>query len=198
MHDEISGWVSTDGDEQPGLLEERWMAYDDRSVGGTTWIDEQGQQKIARKAELVPIQTIVSDKYMTLLPEYYLRGQRLQSNVPVYEYTQFQAQNVPASTLFVTISGNSGLTEEYLYSLLLHQGERRYRILTGSMDVKNTVRIHRCQHPKNSDKLITVHSGEGIHVVRKGKAGHINYLEPDHYTLNDDAYLLVDMGTNCR
>jgi type I restriction enzyme M protein len=196
MHDEISGWVSTDGDEQPGLLEERWMAYDDRSVGGTTWIDEQGQQKIARKAELVPIQTIVSDKYMTLLPEYYLRGQRLQSNVPVYEYTQFQAQNVPASTLFVTISGNSGLTEEYLYSLLLHQGERRYRILTGSMDVKNTVRIHRCQHPKNSDKLITVHSGEGIHVVRKGKAGHINYLEPDHYTLNDDAYLLVDSGTH--
>lgn len=29
MHDEISGWVSTDGIEMPGILETRWLKYDD-------------------------------------------------------------------------------------------------------------------------------------------------------------------------
>lgn len=90
------------------------------------------------------------------------------------------------------VSGNSGLTEEYIYSLLLHPGERKYRLLTGSMDVANAIRIYRCQHPKNAERLINVYTGEAIHVVRKGKAGHINYLESGDYTLNDDAYLLIE------
>jgi len=196
MHDEISGWVSTDGEEMPGLLEERWLSYEDRETNGTSWLSEQGQTVTARKAELIPIETILADKYLSLLPEYYLRGQRPDEDVPTYVYTGYQARDVPASTLFRVISGNSGLTEEYLYSLLLHDGEKKYRLLTGSMDVTSAIRIHECQHPKNSAKLITVYSGEAIHVVRKGKAGHVNYLEPDDYTLNDDAYLLVDKKTH--
>jgi len=64
------------------------------------------------------------------------------------------------------------------------------------MDAAKAIRIHRCQHPKNPEKLIAVYSGEAIHVVRKGKAGHINYLATDDYTLNDDAYLVVDKKTH--
>lgn len=72
-HDEISGWVSTEGDEMPGLLEERWMIYDDSSSNGTKWMTEKGISVKLRKGELIKIKKIIDDKYLTLLPEYYLR-----------------------------------------------------------------------------------------------------------------------------
>ena len=72
MHDEISGWVSTDGIEMPGILEERWLTYDD-SQNETVWIDEKGISQKARKGGKIDISKITSDHYITLLPEYYLR-----------------------------------------------------------------------------------------------------------------------------
>lgn len=73
MHDEISGWVSTEGEEMPGVLEERWMKYDDSKENGTEWIDEKGVELKSRKAEFIYIEKILNDKYITLLPENYLR-----------------------------------------------------------------------------------------------------------------------------
>ena len=73
MHDEISGWVSTAGEEMPGVLEERWMQYDDSKENGTEWIDERGVVIKTRKAEFIDIGKILNDKYVTLLPENYLR-----------------------------------------------------------------------------------------------------------------------------
>lgn len=72
MHDEISGWVSTDGIEMPGILEERWMNFDD-SDGSSSWIDEKGITCTARKGGYVSMESITSDNYCTILPEYYLR-----------------------------------------------------------------------------------------------------------------------------
>lgn len=74
MHDEISGWVSTDGIEMPGILEKRWMKYDDSEKGKeAVWIDEKGIEQKARKGGNIDIKTILEDHYITLLPEYYLR-----------------------------------------------------------------------------------------------------------------------------
>ncbi len=73
LHDEISGWVSTDGDEMPGILEERWMKFDDLKTKGTEWIDEKGIKRKLKKGGFISISKILSDKYITLLPEYYLR-----------------------------------------------------------------------------------------------------------------------------
>ena len=73
MHDEISGWVSTEGEEMPGVLEERWMQYDDSKENGTEWVDEKGVEIKTRKAEFIDIGKILNDKYVTLLPEKYLR-----------------------------------------------------------------------------------------------------------------------------
>lgn len=73
MHDEISGWVSTNGDEKPGILEERWLSFDDSSKSGTTWIDETGQKTKLRKGGPIPISRINAKTYYCLLPEYYLR-----------------------------------------------------------------------------------------------------------------------------
>ena len=114
----------------------------------------------------------------------------------ICEYEKYQAVDVPVNEIFDFVSGNSGLTEEYIYSLLDNPKEKEYDVLTGSVDVNNSLKVFKCRHPKNSNKLIKVYSGEGIHVVRKGKAGHINYLENGKYTLNDDAYLIYLKNSN--
>lgn len=103
---------------------------------------------------------------------------------------QFQAKDILLSKIIDYLSGNSGLTDEYLYSQLQSDFERKYLILTGSTDYSIKRYIHRCKHPKNSIKLINVIEEKPvIHVVRKGKAGSIKYFEAGYYTINDDAYL---------
>lgn len=72
MHDEISGWVNTEGEEKSGLLESRWLIYDD-TENPSTWVDEKGAKQIMRKGGKISIQQISNDNYDTLLPEYYLR-----------------------------------------------------------------------------------------------------------------------------
>ena len=72
-HDEISGWVSTEGEEKAGKLEERWLHFDDSGTNGTEWTTEKGEKVKMRKGGFMKIQTILNDKYLTLLPEYYLR-----------------------------------------------------------------------------------------------------------------------------
>jgi len=73
MHDEISGWVSTEGDEMPGKLEEFWLKLDDKKTKGTEWIDEKGKVKNLRKAGFISIDLITKDKFFSLIPEKYLR-----------------------------------------------------------------------------------------------------------------------------
>jgi type I restriction-modification system DNA methylase subunit len=73
LHDEISGWVSTDGDEMLGLLEERWLKFDDYKSNGSVWVDERGIKKKLRKGGFIKINQIINDNFATLLPEYYLR-----------------------------------------------------------------------------------------------------------------------------
>lgn len=72
-HDEISGWVSTEGEEKKGLLEERWLKFDDKRKKGTTWIDEKKEVQSLRKGGKIKIRSILKDKYLTILPEFYLR-----------------------------------------------------------------------------------------------------------------------------
>ncbi len=123
--------------------------------------------------------------------------QHIKNLTLAIEYQKYQAMAVPTSEILSSISGNSGLTEEYIYTLINTRAERKYSLLTGSMDVFNTLMIPMCLRPNSPDKDITVYQGEGIHVVRKGKAGCVNYLPFGNYTLNDDAYILRKKN-NCK
>ncbi len=60
-----------------------------------------------------------------------------------------------------------------------------------TIGANHMVQIYQCQDPKNASRKIKVISDEGIHIVRKGKAGHINYLPCGDYTMTDDAYILT-------
>jgi type I restriction-modification system DNA methylase subunit len=84
LHDEISGWVSTEGDEMVGKLEDAWLKYDDASIGGAKWINEKGEtvklrkggfihQSEIQKPEFENPETKELESRYCLLPEYYLR-----------------------------------------------------------------------------------------------------------------------------
>ena len=74
LHDEISGWVNTDGEEMEGILEERWLSFDDSDTNGSDWIDDNGVKiKNMRKGGFISITSINQDNFYNLLPEYYLR-----------------------------------------------------------------------------------------------------------------------------
>ena len=191
MHDEISGWVSKTGDETKGALEQRWMNFDDSDSNGTEWMDEKGNNVTKRKAGWIGTDAVLADKHCMLLPEYYLRSSQMVQNDPVVEYDEYQAKDIHCKELFDVMGGNSGLTEEYLYSLLTYKGDKKYRLLTGSVDPDTGIVVHRCNDPKNPGRLIKVISEECVHIVRKGKAGHVNYLQAGDYTMTDDAYLLT-------
>ncbi len=73
-HDEISGWVSTIGEEMNGLLEGRYLNFDDSITEGTEWINEKGMDIKLRKGGMITISKIIEDKSQyCLLPEFYLR-----------------------------------------------------------------------------------------------------------------------------
>ena len=57
-----------------GLLEERWLTFNDSEGGGTEWINEKGEKVRLRKAGNIDIKQITdAASYYCLLPEFYLR-----------------------------------------------------------------------------------------------------------------------------
>lgn len=72
-HDEISGWVNVEGEEKPGILESRWLQYDDLDTDGLEWVDEKGVKQKMRKGGFIAIDKINDQNYHNLLPEYYIR-----------------------------------------------------------------------------------------------------------------------------
>ena len=63
---------------------------------------------------------------------------KIKSFPLVNEYGSYQGKQIPVSIIFNFVNSNSGLTEEYTYSILFLEGEKKYNLLTGSMDIKNT------------------------------------------------------------
>ena len=111
MHDEISGWVSTDGEEMHGLLEERFRSYDDSETNGTEWVDENGNTVRRRKGGKIPISSIGKEGvYYCLLPEYYLRP----SESSFMSFDQFKEQikdvQYEIENLVTEIKNESGRT----------------------------------------------------------------------------------------
>lgn len=219
MHDEISGWVNTDGEEKPGILETRWLKFDDLLTEGTEWINEKGIKEKLHKGGNISIDKILSDTYYTLLPEFYIRPQEpnylddtellkelkaakstiskmkltrmingLEKGKYSFNYQKYQATGVPINQVIAYMSGNSGLTEEFIYHSLQRDG-KRYQVLSSATEMRTMMgEIPMC---KINDKDLKVFEGkDGLLVTRNGKAGNTRYLEKGRYTINDHAYIL--------
>lgn len=110
-------------------------------------------------------------------------------------YTKFQAKNINIAQCIDYLSGNTGLTEEFLYNNIELKGDR-YKILSSATQEENILgEIPMCKVNGKDLKVFTEHK-EGLLVIRKGKAGKTVYLKPGLYTLNDDAYILF-VKENC-
>ncbi|MBQ8050671.1 MAG: restriction endonuclease subunit S [Bacteroidaceae bacterium] len=110
-------------------------------------------------------------------------------------YEMYQGRNIRIDTILGYISGNSGLTEEFLYNNIELQGPR-YKILSSATKEENMLgEIPMCTI--NGRQLKVFEDREGLLVIRKGKAGNTYFLTPGKYTLNDDAYILF-VKDNCR
>jgi len=115
----------------------------------------------------------------------------VKERILLVEYRDYQAKGVPIGDVLDCMSGNSGLTEEYLYSQIKDSSEKKYHILTASTEHELSQYVPRCKHPKDSSKMITVVEGKPVvHVVRIGKAGSVTYFEKGDYTTTENAYLL--------
>ncbi|MCJ7508331.1 MAG: SAM-dependent methyltransferase [candidate division Zixibacteria bacterium] len=87
LHDEISGWVSTEGEEKPGLLEERWLTFDDSKTDGTQFQTEKGETVKLRKAGFIKVSMVNKTNHYNLLPEFHLRKQK-PNYITVNEFQQ--------------------------------------------------------------------------------------------------------------
>ena len=109
-------------------------------------------------------------------------------------YKFFQAKNIKISTVINYISGNSGLTEEFLYNNIELKG-KRYKILSSATQEENMLgEVPYCKI-KGRDIKVFPENKEGLLVIRKGKAGKTIFLKSGLYTLNDDAYILYVKDT---
>lgn len=105
------------------------------------------------------------------------------------QYQSYQARNQKANDIFDYVSGNSGLTEEFLYNNIGLKG-KRYKILSSATIEDNLLgEIPMCKINNRKLKVFSTNK-EGLLVIRKGKAGNTVYLKAGDYTLNDDAYII--------
>lgn len=147
-------------------------------------LKDQQQQEIKSISKLREF----SSKIVLMLSQI----QKIKSSSLNIVYEGYQAKNLPINSILECMSGNSGLTEEFLYSQIQNSVKRNYLLLTGSIDYTTKKFIHRCTDPTNSDRLIEILENKAIiHVIRKGIfAGNVSYFDKGNYTINDDAYLL--------
>ena len=105
-----------------------------------------------------------------------------------FAYTKYQATDKPISEVITYMSGNSGLTEEFIYHSLQHIG-KRYTVLSSATEERTLMgQVPMC---KIANKPLKVFEGrEGLLVTRNGKAGRTRFLEKGNYTINDHAYIL--------
>jgi type I restriction-modification system DNA methylase subunit len=180
MHDEISGWVSTEGEEMTGVLEKRFeKKWNDESTGGTEWISDKGEKLRMRKGGFVSIEDIRNNRF-NLLSEVYLRN---EINTKIRKGEKFKASEV-----FDCISGNQGIYEEFIYQHLQVEGNQ-YKVLSSSLNEQTEMGYIRLSKAEEEQYNLFCNS-YGIHVARLGKGGSMKFLEQDSYITTDKAYIL--------
>ncbi|MFT8705507.1 MAG: restriction endonuclease subunit S [Bifidobacterium sp.] len=150
------------------------------------------QHHLLQKYQLISARLKVYDDFATRIDD------ALDKQVSS-EYLQYQAKEIPISELLDCMSGNTGLTEELIYSKS-NFGGTRYQVLTAST-IPDTAMgyIPKCTISTASGRtkeLNTFEGKEGLLVVRKGKAGGTRYLPEGKYVINDDAYI-VSVKNDC-
>ena len=224
LHDEVQGYVDESGIEHQSILEQRWLHFDDSATNGTEWLDEKGEIVKRRKGGIVGIERIANEEFLTLLPEFYLRPYE-PNYVTLHELADtfnsidintlgdlsspqkvsfstdkitYQAKAVPIKKAISCMSGNTGLTEEFIYSTIQNTTAKKCPVLSSSTEedtMMGDVPVNSIL--PNGKRLKIFEDKEGLLVIRNGKAGQTRYLPKGTYTINDHAYIL-SVRDDCR
>jgi len=93
------------------------------------------------------------------------------------------------TSVFNCMSGNSGLTEEFIYTKIATKGPLYEVLSSATTGVSRLGFIPMCI--LDNGRALRVFEGKhGILIARNGKAGQMSYLKPSNYTINDHAYIL--------
>ena len=215
MHDEIRGWISVDGEEKAGLLEARWLKFDDSANGGTEWIDEQGVKRKLRKGGFLSVSEVAGDRFKTLLPEYYLRPyepkyaslEELNQEITVIENLLRESATVSGLAhlnqektkicnykfldLFKRIKkGNYALTEDAIYRSIQYGGPF-IPVWGGNQDHIERDRFVSEQGTTDKNVRLNIFEGEGIIISLDGSAGSMTYKKGERFALNHHAGFAV-------
>jgi len=114
--------------------------------------------------------------------------QKIKESILVENYENYQAKDVPISTVLDYLSGNLGLTEEEIYQTIGYSGQR-YVVLSGSTDEGTRLgKIPICNI--NGRTIRVFENKEGILIIRVGDAGSTTFLKKGKYTITENAYIL--------
>lgn len=106
------------------------------------------------------------------------------------EYQTYQGKNVDIKECIDYMSGNSKLTEEFIYQKLQVES-RKYPVLSSATEERTMMGVvPKCKI--NNKDLKIFEDKEGLLVTRNGKAGQTRYLSKGAYTINDHAYILFN------
>lgn len=94
-----------------------------------------------------------------------------------------------AKIFFKIEGGNSGLTEEFIYSNQPNNEKESVTVYSGATQKNNMLKKIKTT-AKIKNKNIKLFDDEGILIIRKGKAGNLIHITDKRYTLNDDAYIM--------
>jgi len=117
----------------------------------------------------------------------------IKAKVLPSRYKSFQANEIPIKNIIDYMSGNSGLTEEFIYKKSQQNGNK-YDVLASSEEHRLIGEIPMCEINGKPLKIFT--NKEGLLVIRKGKAGNTRFLDKGIYAINEDAYIL-SVKENC-
>lgn len=95
------------------------------------------------------------------------------------------------STIFHCYSGNSGLTEEFIYNNSPKNDDDKVEIITSATQAQNYMGYVSKEAILPNKKKIKIFNGETIIVTRNGYAGTISYIKDKIFTTNDHAYVLT-------
>lgn len=101
---------------------------------------------------------------------------------------EYQITNYPIEKAIDCMSGNSGLTEEFIYSTTHIKGQRYIVLSSATGEDTMMGEVPMCEI--NNKPLKVFENKEGLLVARNGRAGTTKYLAPGYYTINDHAYIL--------
>jgi len=107
---------------------------------------------------------------------------------------QYPLDSIIAAGKFDTfvrfIGGNSGLTEEFIYSNLPESQFHSIQILTSST-IERTAMGFVSKNAKPKGEKLKIFQAPAIIVARNGYAGTMTYVPEGEFTTNDHAYVLI-------